>query len=273
VFFAAPILYAVWQSLFTTSRQGLLGTPRTVFSGFTNYVSAFTDHGFVASLGRIGLIGIVQVPVMIALALFLALLIDSAAARLRGFFRTLYFIPYGVPGVVAAILWGGLYAPQLSPIVPFLRKLGIGADFLSSNATLWAIANILLWTFAGYNVLILLAQLQSVPAELYESARIDGASEWRVAWNIKLPLVRPALTLVTVFSIIGTLQLFAEPLILQPIDGNISSDYTPTMSAYTEAFTNNDHHLAGAEAVVIAVIALILSLSFLKLSQHGEAKQ
>lgn len=273
LFFVLPILYAIWQSLFIIKRAGLLGQAHTVFGGLSNYAEAVHDQDFVASIARIILFGVVEVPVMIVFALVLALVLDSAAVRFKKFFRTAFFAPYGVPGVIASLLWGFLYTPGISPIVRVLNGVGIKFDFFGSGATLWSIANIVIWAFAGYNMLVLIAQLQSIPSDLYEAARVDGASGWRIAWSIKIPLIRPALTLITVFSIIGTLQLFAEPLVLQPNDSNISSTYTPNLSAYTQAFTYNNYNYAAAQAVILALLALIFSFAFLKISQRGESQQ
>lgn len=269
LFFILPILYAIWQSLLTTKRTGLLGQARTVFAGLSNYIAAANDQAFIASIGRVVLYGVVVVPVMIIFALTLALVLDSAAARFGKYFRSAFFAPYGVPGAIASLLWGFLYTPGLSPIVDILGRLGLNVNFLGPQLTLWSIANITIWTFAGYNMLVLTAQLQSIPHEIYEAARVDGASGWRIAWSIKIPLMRPALVLTTVFTIIGTLQLFAEPLVLQPLDSNISNTYTPNLSAYTQAFTYNNYNYAAAQAVILALIAVIISFSFLKISQRG----
>lgn len=270
LFFVLPIIYAFGQSLFAVERGGLFGESETVFSGFSNYALALGDPEFVSSVWRVLGLGIVIVPVMIFFALVLALVLDSAAVRFPRFFRVAYFAPYGVPGVIASLLWGFLYTPGISPIVDLLGRVGLDVNFLGPNLTLWSVANIVIWQFAGYNMLVLVAQLQSIEPELYEAARVDGASGWRIAWNIKIPLVRPALILITVFTIIGTLQLFAEPLVLQPINSNISSTYTPNLSAYTQAFTYNNYNYAAAQAVLLTVIALVLSFGFLKLTQRGE---
>ena len=270
LFFIAPILYAVYQSTRKVEFLGAggLGGQREVFAGLDNYARALSEPGFVDSLQRIMVFAVVQVPLMIGLATCLALLLESASARGVRFFRAAYFLPYGVPGVIASILWGFLYVPGISPIVAVLEPLGWQPDFLGSGTVLWSIVNIVTWEFAGYNMLVIVAQLQSVDASLYESANVDGASAWQVAWHIKLPLVRPAIVLTTVFTIIGTLQLFSEPLILLPISTGITSDYTPNMAAYSSAFTDDDYHLAAAQAVLIALIALVLSFGFLGLARR-----
>ncbi|MFG2191304.1 carbohydrate ABC transporter permease [Streptomyces sp. NPDC048639] len=266
--FIAPIAYALYQSLLKTERSGPLGLGGTheVFAGLENYTHALQDSTFTAGFGRVLLFGAVQIPVMLALATALALLLDAASARWVGFFRTAFFLPYGVPGVIASILWGFLYVPGISPFVEMAGAVNWDVDFLSRGAVLWSIANIVTWQYAGYNMLVLVAQLKAVPGELYEAARIDGASAWQVARHIKLPLIRPALVLTTVFSIIGTLQLFAEPLVLQPLSNAIDSGYTPNLAAYNEAFKGNNHNIAAAEAVLLALVACALSFGFLKMT-------
>lgn len=265
--YVVPIGYALVQSTQKTTVSGLYGLAgkRTEFVGLTNYLDALGSADFRASLLRVVLFGVVEVPVMVLLATVLALLLDSASARLPRLFRVSFFLPYGVPGVIASILWGFLYLPGISPISKGLSAIGLGVDFLSPSTVLWSIANIVIWQVAGYNVLIISAQLQSVPREIIEAARVDGASGRQTTLLIKLPLVRPAIVLATVFSIIGVLQLFAEPLVLKPITTSISSTYTPNLTSYTEAFTNNNTGLAAAEAVLLALLVCALSFGFLRL--------
>jgi multiple sugar transport system permease protein len=257
--FVLPILYAVVQSFTTVRREGLFGEQgvTTVFAGFENYALALANGAFIASIGRVLLFGIVQVPVMIILCTILALLLESASAKWPQLFRAAYFMPYGVPGVIATILWGFLYIPGLSPIID-----------LGAGTVLWSIANIVTWTYTGYNMLIIIAQLKSIPGDVYEAARIDGAGAWRTALSIQLPLIRPALVLATVFSIIGTLQLFAEPQVLATSAPAIDSQYTPNLSAYTTAFAYNDYGVAAAQAVIIALAAFVLSFAFLALTNR-----
>ncbi|HEX4061306.1 MAG TPA: sugar ABC transporter permease [Streptosporangiaceae bacterium] len=275
LFFLLPIGYAVYQSLLKVHVSGLgLGpsSTTTVFAGFANYTQVFSDSSFWQGVGRVLLFGVVQIPVMLAFATVLALLVDSAAIRFRRFFRLAFFLPYGIPGVIAAILWSFLYLPGLSPIVATLQHTGFGTvNFLGANTTLWSIANIVTWEYTGYNMLIIYAGLQAIPTDLYESARLDGASEWKVATRIKLPMVTGALVLTGIFSIIGTLQLFSEPQVLRAITSNISSSYTPNLLAYTQAFTDNNPNYAAAIAVVLAAGTFILSFGFLKLVQRRGA--
>jgi multiple sugar transport system permease protein len=256
--------------LFRSERSGLgLGAATVSFNGLGNYVDVFHDPNFFSGVGRVLLFGIVQVPVMLGLALLFALLLDSTVVRFKAFFRLAFFVPFAIPGIIAALLWGYLYDPSLSPIVKGIQSLGLPApDFLGPGSVLWSIANISTWAYAGYNMLIIFAALQAIPGEIYESARIDGCSGWRIAWYIKIPLVAPALVLTGIFSIIGTLQLFNEPQVLSAISNNISSSYTPNYYAYFTAFGNNNYYYAAAMAVVLALVTFVFSFGFLRVTQR-----
>lgn len=266
--YAAPIVYSLVQSVFSRRNVTSLGFGgiETIFVGFGNYATVLGDAEFWAGMGRILLLGLVQVPIMLAVAVALALLIDSKVPKGARFFRLIYFLPFAVPGVIAGILWSFLYGPTLSPIVKGFAAAGITVDFLDRDTVLWAIANIILWSFAGYNMLIALSALQSVPADLYEAARIDGANELQIATQIKLPHLRPALVLSGTLSIIGTIQTFNEPQTLKVVSPFITSQYVPTMSALNAAFGQNDFGLAAATSVVLAVIAGITSTIYYRIT-------
>ncbi len=275
LFFPLPIGYAVYESFLKVHSSGLGLTPgstSTVFAGFSNYSQVFADSSFINGLGRVLLFGVVQIPVMLVFATVLALLLDSVVVRFKRFFRLAFFLPYGIPGVIAAILWSFLYLPGLSPIVSALHGVGFGSvSFLGSRSVLWSIANIVTWEWTGYNMLIIYAGLQAIPADLFEAGRIDGASEWKLATRIKIPMVSGALVLTGIFSIIGTLQLFSEPEVLRSITTNVSTTYTPNVMAYTQAFTDDNPYYAAAIAVVLAVGTFILSFGFLKIVQRRGA--
>jgi multiple sugar transport system permease protein len=272
LFFLLPIGYAIYESFLKVHVSGLglgPGSTSTVFAGLANYDQVFANPAFGQGVARVLLFGVVQIPVMLIFATVLALLLDSVVVRFKRFFRLAFFLPYGIPGVVAAILWSFLYLPGLSPVVAALHGTGFGTvNFLGTHLVLWSIANIVTWEYTGYNMLIIYAGLQAIPADLYEAGRLDGASEWKVATRIKLPMVVSSLVLTAIFSIIGTLQLFSEPQVLRTITGNVSSSYTPNLLAYTQAFTANNPNYAAAIAVVLAIGTFILSFGFLKLVQR-----
>ncbi|MFD6291540.1 carbohydrate ABC transporter permease [Streptomyces sp. NPDC060205] len=266
LFYLVPVGYALWQSFRAVHRTGgQYGSSYTSFGGFEQYQKVFENTEFWSSIGRIGMFGIVQVPVMLFVGLVMALLLDTPLLRLKSVFRMTAFMPYAVPGVIAAIMWSYLYSPQLSPVVDLLNGIGLDPDFLGPGAVLWSAANISTWLWTGYNMLIMYSALQSIPQELYEAAKLDGASNWAVAWRIKVPIIAPSIVLTTVFSIIGTLQLYAEPAVLRQISSNISSTFTPNMLAYAVASGNN-YQQAAAISVVIAVITFVLSFGFMRLT-------
>ena len=267
--YLAPIGYAVVESLYTVHRSGLgLGPSTTVFSGFGNYLRVFSDDAFFASVGRVLLFGAVQVPVMLGLALLLALLLDSTVVRFPGFFRVAYFVPFALPVVISALLWSFLYAPGSSPYQQLFGILGMSVDFTGSGTVLWSLANIVTWAWTGYNMLIVYSALQAIPAELYEAARLDGCSGWQIAWRVKVPLVRPAITLTAVMSVIGTLQLYNEPAILRHIAPAIDSKYTPLMLAQSVGLDNSDYNFAAAVSVVLAVATFALSFVILRFARR-----
>ena len=266
LFYLLPIGYAIVQSLTKTERTGgIFGETTTTFAGLEQYSRVVTDPAFLRGVGRVLLFGVVQVPIMLAFALLLALLLDSAVARLKRTFRIAFFLPYGIPGVIAALMWAFLYSPQLSPIVDLLEGGGLSVDFLGSGTILFSIANVVTWTYTGYNMLIIFAAMQAIPQSVYEAAKVDGAGGIRTAWSIKIPLVMPALVLTGVFSIIGTLQLFTEPIVFRAISTNVTSSFTPNVLAYTTASANN-YPLAAAISVVLAVATFILSFTFLRIT-------
>jgi multiple sugar transport system permease protein len=191
-------------------------------------------------------------------------------ARAKRFFRLVYFVPYGIPGVVAALMWAFLYDPRLSPIVDLLNSAGAHVDLLGPGAILWSIGNVVTWTYTGYNMLILYAALQAVPSDIEEAARMDGANGWTIALRIKLPIIRPALVLTGVFSIIGTFQLFTEPQVFRSISTSVTSTYTPNLAAYSLA-SGDDYSGAAALSVILAAVTFLLSFLFLRFASRRQA--
>lgn len=274
LFHFVPVGHALWQSLHGASESGLgFGSATVSFVGVDNYTRALTNPEFIASVGRVLLYGAVQVPIMLGLALVMALIFDTAVVRMRRMFQLAAFLPYAVPGVIASILWAFLYLPGVSPVVDILDGLGSDIDFLSRGTVLWSIANVATWQWTGYNMIIIFAALQAIQREMFEAARIDGANNWQIAWRIKVPLVTPAILVTGLFSVIGTLQLFSEPMVLRTITGNVTYNYTPNMVVYNIAFGSNEPHYSAAIAVIIAIGSFVLSFGFLRLLQkrnpHG----
>ncbi|MGW8481788.1 carbohydrate ABC transporter permease [Microbacterium sp. NPDC055903] len=264
VFLVAPIIVAVVNSLFSRQSSGLgFGGTSIDFVGFDNYLRAFADADFLTGFPKVLLYGAIQVPVMMVISAGLALLFDSALVKGKRFFQFAIFLPYAVPSVIAALLWGFLYQPSVSPILQLLSSWGVDANLLGPGTVWFSIGNINLWSLIGINMIILFAALQSVPREMYEAARLDGAGELRTALQIKLPMIAPAFLLTVLSSVIGTLQLFNEPQVLQTITSNIPSDFTPNMAIYAANTLGKDANLSSAMAVLLGVATLIISLLLL----------
>ncbi|MFF9038831.1 carbohydrate ABC transporter permease [Streptomyces sp. NPDC014892] len=258
--FLAPLGYAAYLSLFQTRLIG-----GTVFVGLDNYAQAFGDSQFLHGVGRVALFFVVQVPVMLLLALLFALALDSGLLRLSRVIRLGIFVPYAVPSVVAALMWGYLYGPDFGPFAQLSRNLDLPVPaFLSEGWMLGSLANIVTWEFVGYNMIILYAALRTVPQELYEAAAMDGAGAWRIAWSVKLPALRPALLLTLLFSVIGSFQLFNEPNLLMKIAPDvISSSYTANLYAYSLAFTGQQVNYAATVSFLLGLVIVIASYGVL----------
>jgi multiple sugar transport system permease protein len=262
-FYLAPVVYAVYLSLFIRKRVGI-GPAKDVFGGLANYIRAVQDGDFLNGLKNMFVFGIVQVPVMLGLAILLALLLAESRGVFMKVCRTTFFMPYGIPSAIGALIWGYLYSPNLSPFNQVLAAFHAGAiQFLSPGVVLFSIANIVTWTWTGYNMITLFAALQNIPNELYEAARVDGATKWDIVRSIKIPLLMPTLKLLFIFSVIGTSQLFTEAFVLRPL-GYVADNITPNLYLYLTAARDANYAYAGAMAILLALLIFVISGPFLR---------
>ncbi|MCJ1706211.1 carbohydrate ABC transporter permease [Microbacterium sp. VKM Ac-2923] len=254
--FIAPLGYALYLSLF---QNRLIGG--NSFVGLENYATALSDPQFWDGFLRVVMFLLIQVPIMLVLAMVAALAIDSARLYASGFFRIVVFLPYAVPAVVAVLIWGFMYGDNFG-LTANINDL-LGADVLQPFAGTWILAsigNIVTWEFVGYNMLIFYSALKTIPADLYEAAEIDGARGWQVIRAIKLPAARGAIVIATIFSIIGSFQLFNEPNVLKPLAENvISSSFTPNMYAYNLSFAGQQYNYAATVAIIMGVITAAIA--------------
>ncbi|WP_226533771.1 carbohydrate ABC transporter permease [Microbacterium paraoxydans] len=274
--FLVPIIVSIRSSFFAQvpAGGGLYGGGELVdtFVGLENFVTAATNGAFWTGMGRVVLYAALQIPVMILLALGLALLLDSFIVRRPTLFRLSFFLPYAVPGIIAAMMWLYLYTPEVSPFLPFLPE---GTDFMAPGTILFSMANMTTWTYTGYNMLIFLSALQAVPRDLYEAARLDGASGFQISMRIKVPLVRGAALLAVLLSIIGTIQLFNEPVVLQAANSWMGKDFTPMMLTYNTMMgeiSPSGSGPASAYSLLMALIAGVLAIVYALLQRRkGDA--
>jgi multiple sugar transport system permease protein len=254
--FLAPIGYSIYLSLYRTRLIG-----GTKFVGADNYTEALQDAQFWSAFGRVALFLAVQVPIMLFLALLLAFAIDSGRLYGASFFRITVFLPYAVPAVVASLMWGFMYGTRFGLIGNIDRYFGISLpDPLSPQLILAAIGNVSTWQYVGYNMLILYSALRVVNPSLYEAAQIEGAGQLRIIWAIKIPAVRGALLIATIFSIIGSFQLFNEPSIFKGLAPNsITTYFTPNLYAYNLSFAGQQFNYSATIAIVMGVITMIIA--------------
>jgi multiple sugar transport system permease protein len=258
--FIAPLAYAAYLSLFSSRLVG-----GTVFAGLQNYRDVWYDAAFRDGVLRMARFLVTQVPVMLFLAVVFALAIDSGRLWGARFMRLSIFLPYAVPSVVAALMWGYLYGPTFGPIAQTARHFGVSApNLLGDTWMLPAIGNIVTWEFVGYNMIIFYAALRAIPPGLYEAAAVDGAGAVRTAISIKLPALRPALMLTAIFSVIGTFQLFTEPAIMFTVAPNtINRSYTPNLYAFNLAFVDQRLNYAAALSFVLGGVIVIVTAIFI----------
>jgi len=272
VFFALPVLAAFALSLTDFDLYALADLHNLRFVGLANYLDILQTPLFWKSLlNTLYFVG-VGVPLSIAASLGAALLLDSKLARFKGFFRTALFTPVVTTVVAVAVIWRYLLHTRYGLINYTLAHFGIAPiDWLGDPH--WSMPAIILfavWKNFGYNMIILLAALQGIPGELYEAARIDGASRPQQFRHVTLPMLRPALVLVSIITVAGYFQLFAEPYVMtrgDPLQSTVSVLYC----MYEEGF--KWWSLGRASAIAFLLFAIILAATglLLRLARRGEA--
>ena len=258
IFFFLPVLGSLILS-FTDFDLYALGDRSVLrFIGVENYVRLFQNPDFGRALRNTFYYGLVGGPLSIAASLGAALLVNAKLAPLRGFFRSVYFAPYVTTLVAAAVIWRYLLNTRYGLINYGLGALGIGPiDWLGDAR--WALPAIILmsiWKNFGYNMLIFVAGLQSIPDELYEAAELDGAGRWRRFRHVTLPMLAPTLGFVTIITLIGYFQLFAEPYVMTQ-GGPLKSTTSLVLLMYEEGFRWWRMGVAAAVAFVLFGIVLI----------------
>ncbi|WP_200953286.1 carbohydrate ABC transporter permease [Agromyces sp. Root81] len=250
-----PYLSAFWVSL----TQNVGGV--TAFVGLDNYIRLAQDPLFYTALGNTVLILVVQVPLMLALGIVLSVAFNSMLLKWRAFWRTTYFVPIVMGLVAYGILFRALFDSGDGIVNEMLGVIGIGPIPWLVDP-FWAKISIVLamtWHYTGQNAIIYLAQLQSIPGELYEAAQVDGANGWQRFWNITMPGLKPALLLTVILSTIGTLQLFDEPYVLTN-GGPDNATLTIGMYLYQNGFRYFDFGYASAIGYALTLIIAVISL-------------
>ena len=266
MFLLLPLGYAFYLSMFTESLA--LGSH---FSGLKNYTQTFTDPVFLSGVRTVLTFGVIQVPIMLGIALIGALALDGISSRFSKVYRLIAFMPYAVPTVIGALMWGFLYSTNFGPFAGIGQVFGgTPVNFFSSKFLLFSLGNIITWSWTGYNTIVMYSALQGVPREMYEAAIVDGASHLQVALRIKVPAISRAILLAAIFTVIGTMQLFTEPAVLATNAPDISTGYTPNLYAYNLAFRFSEFHYAAAISFTLGLVVFVVSYVFLFASRRRE---
>jgi lactose/L-arabinose transport system permease protein len=260
IFWAWPIVYSLYLSFVNTRVR-----PWT-FDPWFNWGRLINDTTFWLALGNTMTILAVQVPLMLTLAVALAMAFDSDLLKLKGFYRFAFFAPLVLGAVPYSAVFRLIFNADFGVLNYGLASLGLPSVrwLFESTPAMVTIMIAMTWRWTGYNAIILLSGLQSIPRALYEAARIDGAGAWAQFWHITLPLLRPVLLFTFVLSTIGTLQLFTEPFLITNT-GPGGATETLVTYLYKQGFRNFNFGYASAIAYTVAIIAALFSVIQIRL--------
>lgn len=270
LFFVAIRIWPMLQAFQLSVTRWHVDPAQRVFVGFHHFQQMWGDAKFLQALRNTALYAAIGVPAQVFLGLGIALLLNNIR-RLRGLFRAIYFAPYVTPAVAVAWAWSYMLSPHLGVVNTLLGYVGIPPQpFLTSpTQALPTVAAVVVWQFVGFHVVIFLVALNSIPREIYEAARVDGASGWSLFRRITFPLLNPSLVLSVIMATaspsIGILQLFTQVMNLRMYDpgGPLGSTSTVVLYMYQMAFRRFDFGYAAA--IIVVLFAIILTISLLQL--------
>jgi multiple sugar transport system permease protein len=253
-----PVLYGGYLSFF-----GQHGA-RMWYVGLNNYKSVFTDPLFWQGFVIVIFLLLVQIPGMILIAIFIGLLYEKV--RYSALYRFLYYLPYAVPGVVAGILWSYMFSKSMSPLVALWKLFGVAnPEFITRPSVPWIMLVMILWEWTGFTSLVVYSALVSIPKEYSEAAEMDGATWLKVAYYIKVPLLRNTVFVLFIFNIFGAMQVFNEPRMINVLF-TLPMNYTPAMYVYNQAFAYGAFTYAIAMCLVLATVTFVVSFFFMRRS-------
>jgi multiple sugar transport system permease protein len=269
LFFFLPVGASLLLSVTDFDIYSLGNTSLARFVGLRNYANLIHNPTFWTAVRNTFYFALVGGPLTVAVSLGAALLVNARTVRLRGLFRTVYFTPFVTTLVAIAVVWRYLYHPRYGLLNYLLGHIGIGpVDWLGDPR--WAMPAIIvmaIWKNFGYNMLIFIAGLQSIPEELYEAARIDGAGALRRFRHVTIPQLAPTFLFVGVVTMIGYFQLFAEPYVMTG-GGPLRATTSLVLFMYEEGFRWWRMGVAAAIAFVLFGIILLWTLLQMRLQRE-----
>jgi len=265
ILFAIFMLYPIVYSFYLSFHQWDGSGPK-IYVGLLNYMNLLTNRPFRQSLINSVIIFFEYVPAMTLLALILAVLLNSKYVRLRNVFRTFIILPYVTATVAVTFSFQSLLGKEYGLVNLFLGWFGVEpiAWLNSPSLARICLSSLVTWRWLGYNMIILLAGLQNIPPELYEAAKIDGATATQSFFRIILPLMKPMLLFVIILSTIGTFSLFTEPYILTR-GGPMNTTLTPVLYLYKVGFQYFRFGISSSIAYVLTIILVILGTFWIKI--------
>lgn len=263
IIFAAIGLYPALFSLFLAF-QDWNGLSPMVFVGLDNFRVVLVDPLFWKSVYNTIVIGLMGTAPQLVIGIILAFLLNLSFLRFRNFFRVSIFMPYITSMVAVALIFSVLFSDSDTSLANYVIGL-FGIDPIDWGASEWgtkiAISIMVFWRWLGYNTIIYLAGIQSIPRDLYEAATIDGANKFQQLLYITMPLLKPFILLTVFFSTVGALQLFAEPTVFLGAAAFTRDEaMTVVMYLYRDAFKLQSFGTASATAVVLLGIIVVFSL-------------
>lgn len=271
LFFLLPVIAALVLSVTDYDLYALADIRNLRFVALQNYWALLQRPLFWSALGHTVYFVVVGVPLSLMASLGSALLLNSPLARFKPFFRTALFAPVVTTVVAVAVIWRYLFNTKYGLINYVLDSIGMPTvDWLGDPH--WAMPTIILfavWKNFGYNMIIFMAGLQAIPGDLYEAARIDGASAWAQFRHITLPMLKPTMVMVSILTVSGYFQLFAEPYVMTE-GGPLQSTTSVLYLMYEEGFKWWNLGSASAVAFILFVIMFAVTAVMLRLSKQGE---
>ena len=257
VFIAYPIVWVAGQSVYTKSNAA-----EAIFAGLGNYRSVLTDPTFWIVVRNMALWGVITIPVQMLVGGLLAYFIERHTNALRGFFRTMFFLPVVTSVSVVSLVWVQIYAPYYGIAQEYLKHVGIvmtNSAIGDPKTAIYALIVVYIWQWTGFSMLMYIAGIANLPSEVLDAARIDGARGWRLAVHVIVPMLAPATKSLLLLGVIGTLQTFPIVHLMTGGGPNRASEVFGTF-IFKQSFVLGDTGSGAALSVIVLVVALVLSL-------------
>lgn len=257
VFIAYPIVWVAGQSVYAKSNAA-----EAIFAGVGNYRSVLTDPTFWIVVRNMALWGVITIPVQMLVGGLLAYFIERHTNALRGFFRTMFFLPVVTSVSVVSLVWVQIYAPYYGIAQEYLKHVGIvmtNSAIGDPKTAIYALIVVNIWQWTGFSMLMYIAGIANLPSEVLDAARIDGARGWRLAVHVIVPMLAPATKSLLLLGVIGTLQTFPIVHLMTGGGPNRASEVFGTF-IFKQSFVLGDTGSGAALSVIVLVVALVLSL-------------